>query len=90
METVGGWRCGVSALSPVLQRAPSDPENLRQLDIVFSDRTGKIAPALNPLSEVGDVTIEPFAGHVWEECVHSQGSRSKTVENEGLIHQNLG
>jgi len=40
METVGGWRGSVSALAPVLQRAPSDPEHLRQLDVVFSAQTG--------------------------------------------------
>jgi hypothetical protein len=82
METVGDWWQRVSALASVLQRAPSDPENLRQLDVVFSAQTGlndgdrqapehdafrsgEMAPALNPLSEVGNVTIEPFAGNAW-------------------------
>jgi len=80
METVGGWRGSVSALAPVLQRAPSDPENLCQLDVVFSDRTGEIAPALNPLSKVGDVTIEPFAGNVWGERVHARRMKSTSAQ----------
>jgi len=97
MKTVGRRLRGIPSLPPVLQRAPRDPENLRQLDVVFSDRTGlndgsrhalehdtfrsgEIAPALNPLREVGDVTIEPFAGNVWGESVHARRMKSTSAQ----------